>query len=150
MGNQTSMNGSTSRSDHVSPRKVVGNATDVMRDVTELIELQGKLFASDLKLTCRRAAVPTLLLTAGVCLLLGLVPVLLAGLADLFVERFDLTRSLALLASAGCGLVAAVALLLTGWLLLRNAMTQLRNSGDELQRNLRWLKHTLRSDSSKH
>ena len=145
MSHQTTMNGSTNgnRSDEPvrrSTRSVVGNAADVLHDVTELAELQAKLLAADLKMTGRRTIVPTVCLTVATCLLLGLVPVVLLAAAELMLQHTELSRPIALLLSSGLGLLLAGVFAVVGWLKLKSVFRELESSTTELKQNISWIK----------
>ena len=65
---------------------VVSNLAEFGNDFATRAELQAKLAAIDLKESAGRAAVPAGLLAGALVLLLGSVPVLLAGVAELIVR----------------------------------------------------------------
>lgn len=149
MSNQAPLNGSTNvRSPNAngSPAKAVfGNAADVMHDVTELAELQAKLLATDVNTMKRRVTIPIVLLVVAVSVLLGLIPVALLGVAELFVVYAELSRVGALFAAAGCGAGVTLVLAIIAWIKLKSSFTALENSRQELQRNIAWIKTTLKS-----
>lgn len=151
MYRQTSMNGShrDGRVDApASTASVVSNATDILHDVTELAELQIKLFAADIKATSRQSAKHIAVLVLGASGLLGVMPVLLMGVAALLVEEYDLSPAQSLLTSAVGGFGVAGVVIFVGWLGLRRGLAQLNNSNEELARNLAWVKKTLKRGGS--
>ena len=127
-----------------SPRAVMGNVTDVMHDITHLLELQAKLFATDSKAATRRALLPIVAMVVGVCVLLGCVPVGLLAAAEVVQIEAGLSRPLSLVCAAGAGLILAVALLAVGWWRLRRGFHEFDRSRNELLRNIAWVKQTLR------
>lgn len=131
-----------------STKNVVSNATDVLRDIAEMAELQVRLFATDLKTTARQSAIHIAVLLLGASCLLGVMPVLLMGIAELLAAKFELSRSLSLLGSAAGGLVVAGIVICIGCLGLRRGLTQLSGSNEELARNLAWIKKTLRRNET--
>jgi len=66
-------------SDGQQPEGVVGSVTEFGNDIATLAELQGRLVLFDLKECTRSATIPAAVLGAGAALLLGAVPVALAG-----------------------------------------------------------------------
>ena len=147
MSRQTSLNGLGSRpSAHSdSERSVVGNAAGVMHDITELLELQTKLLASDSKAVVRRAVLPVVLVGVGLAVLLGSTPIALESLAEYFFHLFAWHRSLAFLAAASCGLIFSVLLLGMAWWRFRHVFDELNNSREELTRNISWIKQSLKT-----
>ena len=145
MASQASLNDREQNGDVGSATAVVGNAADVVSDVAELAELQGKLLAVDIKAASRRTLISLGLLAVGLCVLLGIVPVLLFAVAELFEARADLSPAVALLASAGCGAAFCIASFVVAALLLWSGIAELETSLHELKRNLRWIKRSLRT-----
>ena len=151
MYDQTSINGRTNGQPASRPTtnpSVIANVADVLHDATELAELQMKLFASDAKATLRKSAVSLLVLVAASSLVLGAIPVGLLALAETFARGLHWSRPLALLASAACGLLLAVAIGTIGARGFKNSLTELNNSKSEFRRNLKWMKRTLKRGGS--
>lgn len=151
MSRETSLNGSgnsrqSSRRD--GEDSVVGHAAGVMHDVAELFELQAKLLVADSNTIARRAAFPIVLIGVGLAVLLGCTPVALESLAELFLDQLDWPRSLSFLAAAGCGVLLSVLLLSIGWWRIRHALDPLKNSREELARNIASIKRSLKTSGA--
>ena len=149
MYRQTSMNGSHEKGRQNGPRasttEFVGNAMDLLHDVTELVELQVKLLATDLNATARRSTIHIAVLVLGASCLLGVMPVLLMGVAELLVDSLAFSRAVSLLCSATLGMAAAGPIIFVGLRGLRNGLAELKNSNEELARNLKWVKKKLKN-----
>lgn len=150
MAYQTSMsprsNGHAAREPASNPAKAVfGNATQVVRDMTELAELQTKLLAADISALKRKSTLPVILLVIALCVLLGAVPVVLFGVAELLVQQAEFPRVWAYMTSAGGGFLTALILSLVAWLRLRSGFAELENSRRELSQNINWIKTTLKN-----
>ena len=128
-----------------SERSVVGSAAGVAHDIAELLELQAKLLVTDSKTMARRSALPFVLMIAGYAVLLGCTPVALESLAELFVDQLDWSRPLSFLAAAGCGAIFAALLVSAGWWRFRHVFDALKNSREELNRNISWIKQSLKT-----
>lgn len=137
-------------SDRNPVKSVFGNASQVVHDITELAELQAKLFAADLHATKKRAILPIVILVISVCLLLGVVPVALLGVAELLVQYGELARSTAVLLAAAAGLIIAGVMAVIAGLRLKNGLSELSRSKRELSRNIEWIKTSLKSGGHRH
>jgi hypothetical protein len=86
-----------------------------------------------------------LLSVVGICLLVGTVPDLLLAIGEYFVEQHGWTHA------AGYGLAAALSISLSavllglGWYRFQSGLNTLQRSREELQRNVAWIKSSLRS-----
>jgi hypothetical protein len=121
----------------------VGNLADFGSDVATLVELQAKLAAIDIKEAAGKAAVPATLLLGAVVLALAAFPLLLFGIAELIVQYAGMTLGWSLLVTAAGAVVVACGLAPLAWLALRRSFQSLRRSGEELGRNLAWIKTVL-------
>jgi hypothetical protein len=122
---------------------VVSNLAEFGNDFATLAELQAKLAAIDLKESAGRAAVPAGLLAGALVLLLGSVPVLLIGVAELIVRFTSIGHDLALLLTAGGAIVVAGAIGALAAPRLRKSFESLQRSREELARNVSWIKTVL-------
>lgn len=120
--------------------RVGGDIGELVEDVSTLVELQFRLLAIDLKATARSAAGPLGMVLFGAVLLLGCIPVLLAGIAWLLVEQAGWSIAAALLTTAGGAAALAIAAAVAGGLLLRRSGASLERSRCELRENIRWIK----------
>jgi hypothetical protein len=127
---------------------VATSFSGLAHDVIELGELQAQLFVHDVKSTTQKTRASLLLSVVGACVLLGSVPVLLFALAELFVEQFGWTRSAGFAVAAMIGIAASAGFLAAAWNRLSVGLNSMQRSRDELNRNITWIKSSLRSHSS--
>jgi uncharacterized membrane protein YqjE len=153
MGHQTKIN-ERNGSPQTAPKGLARDVGEFAHDVFTLAELQAQLFATDLQECSRRALVPVVFLLAGVALGLSCIPFALAALALLLIQVFETSYATGFLLATVAGAMLSVLLCVSGWLLVRQRLTLLRRSQEELVRNLRWIKkvlernRTTRSDST--
>jgi uncharacterized membrane protein YqjE len=122
---------------------VVSNLAEFGNDFATLAELQAKLAVIDLKETAGRAVVPVGLLVGALVLLLGSVPVLLIGVAELIVRYTSIGHDVALLLTAGGTLALALVIGALAVPRLRKSFENLQRSREELIRNVSWVKTVL-------
>jgi Putative Actinobacterial Holin-X, holin superfamily III len=122
---------------------VVSNVAEFGNDFATLAELQAKLAVIDLKESTGRAALPGGVLAAALVLLLGSVPVLLAGAAELLVRYTTIGRGWALLLTAVVALVLAVVIGALAAARLARSFASFQRSQEELTRNVAWIKTVL-------
>jgi hypothetical protein len=132
-----------------APPNVAASFNDLAHDAIELAELQTRLLKLDAQAAAREGGVSLVLVIAGVCLLLGCVPIALAALAELFVAQFDWSRTIAFAAAAGVGLGLSAIIGTAAWYEVRSALSSLKRSRDELNRNLAWIKSNLKRGKSR-
>lgn len=148
MSNQTTMNGNASGKHSSRPEQrnsVVANIADVLHDATELAELQVKLLVTDMNATLRKSSISLFVLTIAGCLLLGLIPIALLAFAELLVHGLGWSRPIALITAAALGLLLATVTGAIGAIRFQRSLTELNNSRAELERNLNWIKKTLKT-----
>ena len=127
-------------------RRMTGSLASVVHDITELLELQTRLFAADAKAAVRESIVPLILLVVSVCMLLGAMPVMLMGVAGALVEQTELTHTTSLFVASGAGVGVALAVLaVAGWR-LRKGVQHLEGSLEELKQNVNWIKQVLKRE----
>jgi uncharacterized membrane protein YqjE len=112
-------------------------------DVTNLVELQARLAALDLRDATQRATMPAGLVAGGLMLLLGSIPVALLGIAELLVVGFRMQRAWALILTAGVAIAIGVLSALIGLPRLKSSFESLRRSREEFVRNVAWVKTIL-------
>lgn len=120
--------------------------SDLTRDLIEIAELQSRLFALDAAEAKSRAGLPAGLLAAGIWFVLATVPLLLFALAWSLIEFAGLAATWAYLIAAGAGLVIGGGMLAGAWFGFRRSIAPFRRSREELARNVRWLKRSLRRE----
>ena len=128
---------------------VATSFSGLAHDVIELSELQAQLFVHDVKSTGQKTRTSLVLGVVGACVLLGSVPVLLFALAELFVEQFGWTRSAGFAVSAVIGIAASAGFLAAAWNRLSVGLKSMQRSRDEFNRNIAWIKSSLRSQPTK-
>jgi hypothetical protein len=128
---------------------VATSFSGLAHDVIELSELQGRLFAHDVKCTTQKTKTSLLLTIVGVCVLLGSVPVLLFALGQLITEQTGWPLSAGLAIAAVVGIAVSAALMLAAWNRLSSGLSSLQRSRDEFSRNVAWIKSSLRSQPTR-
>jgi hypothetical protein len=123
---------------------VRSGVSGVLHDALTLAELQFKLLAVDAQAASGRAIVPVALLGSASVFAASALPLLLIALAQLLRDQAGWPPALATLASVGAGIVVAGVLALFGYFGLRTCLAPLGRSRDEFNRNVTWLKTTLK------
>lgn len=119
------------------------NVASFGSDLVQLMDLQAALFKADAREAAKKTVPPTALFTLGLMILLGLFPILMAGLASLLAEN-GWAWSSALLTVAGGSFVLVALLGVAGWLLLRSGRGAFTRSLYEWDRNKKWVKESLK------
>jgi uncharacterized membrane protein YqjE len=145
MGHQTKVS-ERNGSPQTAPKALARNVGEFAHDVLTLAELQAQLFVTDLQECSRRALVPGLVLLVGVALGLSCIPFALAALALLLIQVFEASYATGFLLATIVGAIVSALLCVRGWFLVRERLTFLRHSQEELVRNLRWIKKVLERD----
>jgi uncharacterized protein YqgC (DUF456 family) len=131
-----------------SEPSVTTSFAGLTHDVIELAELQAQLFAVDVKHTSKNAKSSLVMAVIGICTLLGSVPVALIALAELLVEKLEWTRAAGHGAATLVGLLVSIAILGAAWAQFRSGFSALQRSREELNRNIAWIKSSLRNRAS--
>jgi len=126
---------------------VAASFADLTHDVIELAELQTQLFMCDAKKTTQNARTALILCVLGVCLLLGCIPIALIALAELLIRQFEWTPAAGYAVATACGLLLSAIALGLGYVRFKNGLVTIDRSREELNRNIAWLKSSLRSRS---
>jgi hypothetical protein len=134
---------STVENSKIRSNHMTGNVAGIIRDVVELIELQGRLLVRDSKSVARQSVVPIIVLVAAACMMLGSIPIALLCLAEVLQVQGGLTRTLALLIATGVALALSLLLYTLGRWRLRKSLEQLDSSRQELAHNTAWFKQVL-------
>jgi hypothetical protein len=134
-----------------SPSTGVRNGiAGVFHDALTLAELQFKLLGIDAQQATRRAMTPLALLAGAGVFALSALPLLLVALAQLLRDQAEWPAALATLTAVGAGIVIAGLLALFGYFGLRRCLAPLQRSRDEFNRNVTWLKNTLKRHEIRH
>lgn len=127
---------------------VATSFSGLAHDVIELSELQAQLLVHDVKSTTRKTRTSLILGVVGACVLLGSVPVLLIALGELIAEQTGWPRSGGLAIAAVVGIGISAGILAAARNRLNVGLSSLQRSREELNRNIAWIKSSLRSQSS--
>lgn len=128
-------------------RRLSKNVAEVLHDLTEMAELQGRLFAVDLR-ECRARVFFGIVFGAfAAVLLLATCGVAMEALAAALVEYVELSHVAGLTISATFGVVVALLLAVFAWWRLRGALKTFERSREEIRRNIAWLKDALKNAS---
>lgn len=134
-----------------SPSAGVRNGVSgLLHDVLTLAELQFKLLSLDAQVAAGRAVVPTVLLGAAGVFAASALPLLLLAFAQLLRDQAGWPPALATLMAVAVGLVVAGILAVIGYLGLRRCLNPLARSREEFNRNVTWLKSTLKRHEVRH
>lgn len=117
------------------------------RDALELGELQVKLFKLDSAEAVGKMRTAAVFSAIGLALLLASLPVGLLAVAESLVEYGQWTRASALAGTAVAALVLCPLVALAAWWSLKQGLSAWQRSGEELHRNLTWLKSKLQGDA---
>jgi uncharacterized membrane protein YqjE len=128
---------------------VGGNVANLASDLVSLAELQAKLAALDLRETGARSLIPAAVLTAGLCLLLGTVPVVLLGLAGALADTGSFSLVAAQLIVAVVAIGTSAACIWFGYQKIVASLNVLNRSREEFEANLRWIKKAIQQSSWK-
>jgi len=123
--------------------RLVGGIAEFGNDFATLAELQYKLAMIDLSEAIRKALIPLVLMVVGASFILGALPVLLFGVAELIVSAFQIRIGWALLLTSVTTIVLAGAVLTICALRIPDSLSSFRRSREELQRNLSWVRTVL-------
>jgi uncharacterized membrane protein YqjE len=120
------------------------NFSRFAHDLTTLTELQVRLLAVDVRDAKQKSGAAAALLLGGAVLMLGCIPVLLLGLAQLLIEFAQWPASGAYACVAVAALIIGGAVGYAGWNKLMSAAGTLGRSRAELLETLQWIKKALR------
>lgn len=120
-----------------------GRVKQLLADVAELVELQTRLMADDVRTSLAATIKPTMLVVIGIALLIGTVPVLLLALANLLVDQQQWSLPLAQFTCAGVTLLLAVSLGRLALQQVKRCASPLQRSLNELEKNLETLREML-------
>jgi len=132
------------KSSNGSPEgRLVGGIAEFGNDIATLAELQYKLAVFDLNEATKKALIPLALMVVGASFILGALPVLLFGVAELIAAALKIGIGWALLLTSVATIVLAGAVLTICALRIPDALSGFRRSREELQRNLAWIRTVL-------
>jgi hypothetical protein len=126
------------------PRAVARGTAEFLHDVATLAELQGKLVVVDFREGISNLMMSVIMVVGGVVVALGCVPVALAALALTIKATTELSYFVCFWIALGAGLALAAALVLPAFFKIKKGINIFERSTAECQRNMRWIKDTLK------
>jgi hypothetical protein len=136
----TEHNGSTA----TPPQGVAKDMGELTHDIVSLVELQFELFRKDCREGLKGLLVPAALLLLAGIMAAAAMPIALIFLAELLAQAGGLSRATAFSIAALGGFGVAAVLGVAGWSRVRGVASVFQRSGDELTRNMNWIKHVLK------
>jgi hypothetical protein len=130
---------------HGKTPNVAASVSDLTHDVIELSELQVQLLSLDAKHSMAKAKACLVMAILGASILLGTIPVALLAVAALFHEQLGWTFAASIGLATGIGLLFAGIVLGVAYGYVKNGLLSFNRSREELQRNIAWLKSTLKT-----
>jgi len=121
----------------------VGGIADFGNDVATLAELQAKLALIDLKECLGLALIPLACVVIGLFFVLGALPVVLLGAADVLARALSLKAGEAMLLTGGSVLVLALVVIVIAAIRIGPSLASFNRSREELTRNLAWIRTVL-------
>lgn len=119
----------------------------LLADISELVELQTRLTANDLKSSLVRVIAPVSLLAIAAIVLLGLIPVILLAIANALVVELQWPSYAAQFASGGLALVTTIVLVSVAIVKLKKVAAPMERSVRELGKNFETIRDLLRDNS---
>lgn len=119
----------------------------LLADISELVELQTRLTASDLKSSLAGMIAPLILFTVAALVLLGTTPVILLAIASGMVSALQWPSYAAQFASGGLAMVATLVLVSVAILKLKKVAAPMERSVSELGKNFETIRDLLRDNS---
>ncbi len=124
---------------------VAASVGDLTHDVIELSELQVQLASLDAKQSIANLKTCVVMAVIGAAMLLGTIPVALLAIAAVFVERLEWPYDASIGVATGIGLLLAGTGLAVAYSYVKSGLLSFERSRNELQRNIAWLKSTLKT-----
>ena len=126
------------------PDGVAKDMGELTQDIVSLAELQFELFRNDCRKGLKGLLIPVALLLLAGIVAAGMVPVALIFIAEILAQAAGLSRAAAFSIAALGGFIVAAALGVAGWSHIRGVGRVFERSGEELTRNMTWIKHVLK------
>jgi hypothetical protein len=130
---------------HGKTPNVAASVSDLTHDVIEISELQVQLLSLDAKQSVEKLKACIVMAVIGAAIVLGSIPVALLAIGAVFVERLDWPYDAAIGVATAIGLAAAGAVLAVAYSYVKRGLVSFDRSREELQRNIAWLKSTLKT-----
>jgi uncharacterized membrane protein len=123
---------------------VVSGVAGFGEDLLNLVELQARLAAIELRHNLNAVKTGGAVVLAASILAIASVPVALTGIAELLASELGLGHGLALVSVAAAAILIAVLCAAFAWTWLRRQRLGFPLSGEESVRNLNWFRTVLR------
>lgn len=120
-----------------------GGVAEFLGDVASLVDLQAKLVFLDVKETVKEATLPFSLAAIGIALIASSLPVALFGAAWLLATALGWHLGWAMLLTSAIALIVAGLATVYGWRRVRRSLDRFRRSGNELAKNVTWIRAVL-------
>jgi hypothetical protein len=129
----------------IEPVKPESHAVrQLLADVSELVELQARLTANDIRASITGMIAPMMLLAIAAIVLLGMIPVIFLAIANVLVILLDWPSYAAQFASGGLAFLAAFIMSLVAITKLKQVASPMQQSVNELSKNLETMRELLR------
>jgi len=123
--------------------RLVGGIAEFGNDIATLAELQAKLAMADLNESLQRATVATVVTVLGLAVMLGSVPVLLLGIAQLIAAPLKISLGWSIVLTGGVALIGAATVVALAASRIGPSFSSFRRTREELSRNLLWIRTVL-------
>jgi len=134
---------SDGKSNGAPEKRVVSGIAEFGNDIATLVELQAKLALLDSKECLEKAMVPVVLVVIALFAILGALPVLLFGIAELVASALKIGIGWALLLTSAVTLVLAGTVAAVSALRIGPSFSSFRRSREEFARNVAWIRTVL-------
>jgi hypothetical protein len=124
--------------------QVVSNVAGFGENLLNLAELQAQMTAAELRQNVEAVKFAAAVLVVGTLIALATLPVIVAGIAELFVSELGWRRGYALLTVGSTVIGVAALCAVTAGVRLRRQRLGFPLSAEELTRNLNWVRTVLR------
>jgi hypothetical protein len=121
----------------------MGGVRQLLADIIELVELQGRLMVDDVRNSLTAVVKPSLLTLCSAVVLLGTLPVILLAVANTLVSELQWTQHAAQFTCGGIAVLLATGLIVWARQLFKKCAIPLQQSMSELEKNLDTLREML-------
>ncbi len=150
MADQASVNG-RAKGRTPDPSSAGGHGVaEFIDDLASLAELQAQLATADLRDAARKSAVPMVVTTVGLAMMVASFPVALLGTASLLASALRIHQGWAMLVTAGVATVLGGVTASLGGRRLSHSFESFRRSRKQLMLNLSWVRTVLVSSARPH
>jgi hypothetical protein len=137
------LNWSHRKSDVDEHKSENGGVRQLVADIAELVELQGRLMVDDVRSSLTAVVKLSLLTLCSAAIFLGTIPVILLAAANVLVSELQWSQHAAQFACGGTALLLVAVLLVWAYQLFKKCEMPLQQSMSELEKNLATLREML-------